>query len=71
LEIDMATIQQCDFCGKLSPDKEGYFIANDWFEVEITERKRAFLNRFYRPQKLLLCRFCKEDVLDAATKDAL
>ena len=34
----MMVKEYCDCCKKESPDKKGYFISNDWFEVEIKDR---------------------------------
>jgi len=54
----MSTIEQCDGCGALSPDDEGLYHGNHWFEVKVKSRSWAFNNRFYHPNEMLFCEKC-------------
>jgi hypothetical protein len=47
----MATLLQCDKCGKISPDANGYFLANNWFTLYVSHGNKA-------PKNVLLCDAC-------------
>jgi hypothetical protein len=46
----MAELLQCDVCKKISPDEQGYFIANDWTKITTTDH--------FGGDKYLICVEC-------------
>jgi hypothetical protein len=54
----MANIQQCDGCGKVSPNERNEFIANHWFTVSVERSERLGFFWGFNKQEFLLCEDC-------------
>lgn len=66
----MASIIACDGCGKHSPDKNGYHIANGWWHVKVKDGRRGLGDNddFYYT-KMIFCGECYETKLKPVSKE--
>ncbi len=56
----MAELYKCDSCGKISPDENGLFLANNWVEVTVNRRKFKWLGSERPDHTYLFCEECFE-----------
>lgn len=55
----MAQLDKCDGCGKLSPDGNDLYIANNWFRVKVLDKKRrGYREDDYLWDDYIICREC-------------
>ena len=66
----MGTLDQCDGCKIISPDKEGLHISNHWIEIKfshgIKDRAAGRVERSWHTKEL--CEACFEKAKQAITQ---